>query len=286
MFARLKNKLFINQNSFVMKKITLLIAALMIAAIGLSQPAFEEDFEGGVMPSSFVLYGDTNTVADMIAALFTDPWVVVEDPSDETNHVAASTSWFKYTFTTPADRWMITPQISIGNDMVLTWRALAWDPDYPDGYEVKISTTGTDKADFTTDVFSTPAEDTVWTTRDYDLSNFQGQDIYVAFIQNSTDMFILFIDDIKVDIQTDVEETVIAKTSVTLSPNPAVDQLKLNSSETIEQVQIVNTMGQVVMTEITNNSEVILDVSTLSTGVYIVTGLTKDGVFSEKIMIK
>lgn len=143
------------------------------------------------------LINDGNTVNDQIVAMFPNAWDVIGEPADTANKVAASPSYFAAV--AAADRWMITPGIKVVKNMSLAWRGKAQDPNYPDGYKVMISSTGKAKTDFTTTVITLTAETADnWTTHKYDLAAFAGKTIYVAFVQNSTDMFYLLIDDVKV----------------------------------------------------------------------------------------
>lgn len=117
---------------------------------------------------------------------------------------------------------MITPGISItSSDAYLVWKAGAPDQSFPDGYDVRISTTGTTLADFTAaPVLSVAAEGDVWTNRYINLSSYNGQTIYVAFVNNSNDQFLLQIDDILVD---DFTNTDMAGTSSPLKPFAAAN---------------------------------------------------------------
>jgi len=253
-----------------MRKLYFVLAAVLFCNAAIAQVAFEEDFNGGVMPAG---------------ALFTDAWDVLPEPADTTNKAAASTSWF--TAPVQADRWMITPAITVGTNMFLTWRGKAQDASYPDGYAVKISTTGTDKGDFTVDVFSVAAETATWSDHSFDLSAYNGQTIYVAFIQNSTDMFYILIDDIKVGIATSVEEMTAENNNVALAPNPATDYLTVTSSDPIQTLRVINTVGQVVMEEVVNTNQTVLSIGHLEAGIYFVTGTTADGsTFNEKVMVR
>jgi len=268
-----------------MKKLYVVLVAVLFCNAAMAQIAFEEDFSAGIMPAGFTLYNDANVVAPNVAQIFPDAWVVRPEPADTTNMIAASTSWF--TAPVQADRWMITPAITIGQGMALAWRGKAQDASYPDGYAVKISTTGTAKADFTVDVVNLTAETSTWTSRHFDLSAYNGQTIHVAFIQNSVDMFYIMIDDIKVGVLTGIEETAAAATSVKISPNPATDLLNVHSSAMIQTLRVVNTIGQVVIEETVNGNQAVLSVSHLQAGIYFVVGTTADGnTFNEKVIVR
>ena len=107
-----------------------------------------------------------------------------------------STSWYE-----PAGRsndWLVTTApINIQSaSTYLTWKAAAYDGTYRDGYQVYISTTGNKISDFTTPVLTIAKENSSWTTRAIDLASYVGQSIYIAFVNNSTDQYILGLDDI------------------------------------------------------------------------------------------
>lgn len=122
-------------------------------------------------------------------------------PHNGTDTFAVSTSWLNPTGT--ASAWLITPIISnISNNSVLTWEAMAPDLNNADGYEVyaAVSTTNTPLvSDFTTLLYSTTAEKNSWQTRGVSLSPFNGQNIRIAFKNNSTNKYQLWLDDITVE---------------------------------------------------------------------------------------
>ena len=120
--------------------------------------------------------------------------------TNQADTFAVSTSWLKPTGV--ADAWLITPTInSIAANTVLIWDAMAPDASNLDGYEIYI-TTNTSSApvvgDFTAanKVFNINAEKNTWQTRGLSLSAYAGQNIRIAFRNNSTDKYQLWIDDI------------------------------------------------------------------------------------------
>ncbi|MCS6819381.1 MAG: T9SS type A sorting domain-containing protein, partial [Chitinophagales bacterium] len=126
-------------------------------------------------------------------------WVAREWNHAGQDTAAVSTSW--YTVPAHADDWMITPAIFLPNKAILSWTAFASDPDFRDGYEVRISTAGPNINDFTTILFSTGAEQVVPTKRIVDLQAYAGMTIFLAFRNNSFNKNLLFIDNIKVELK-------------------------------------------------------------------------------------
>lgn len=174
------------------------MSALIPAALQAQETYFQTDFSEGI-PSDFVLYDrDKNEPsADMAAAGFAigTPWIALEE-GKEGNVVAASTSWYKKAGT--SNDWMITSAFTVGSaDAVLSWRAMASDSEYRDGYKVYISSTGSEVSDFTADpVFQVSKEAASWTQRQVSLADYVGQTIRVAFVNNTKDRAMLYIDDL------------------------------------------------------------------------------------------
>jgi hypothetical protein len=127
------------------------------------------------------------------------PWFAYGPSPHTGNASAASASWLGGSVLTP-DNWLISPQVTpTATNNFLSWFAAAQDPDFPsDFYEVYVSTTGDDPADFTTSLFSETLVDDVWRVRRIDLSAYIGQNVYLAFRHhNSVDQFIMKIDDVR-----------------------------------------------------------------------------------------
>lgn len=117
-----------------------------------------------------------------------------------TDTFAVSTSWLIPAGT--ADSWIMTPTINnIASNSVLIWEAMAPDVNNSDGYEIYISTntvTIPSASDFTTLLYSVSAENSSWQTRSVSLGAYAGQNIRIAFKNNATDKYQLWLDDIVV----------------------------------------------------------------------------------------
>ena len=118
------------------------------------------------------------------------------------NDCFASASYINDVGALTPDNWLITPQLQLtqGNHYTLTWYDGAKDTaHYQEHYSVYVSTTGNAVANFTaTPVFSTTLTTAAYTQRSVDLSAYAGQNIYIAFRHNATDVYWLLLDDISV----------------------------------------------------------------------------------------
>ncbi len=72
------------------------------------------------------------------------------------------------------------------------------------------------------------------------------------------------------------------KEFVVVYPNPATDMLNINSNGEVTNVRLINTVGQVVFDQVTNQ----INVSELESGVYFIQIDTKNGSTTQKILIQ
>ncbi|MEA3445104.1 MAG: choice-of-anchor J domain-containing protein, partial [Bacteroidota bacterium] len=172
-------------------------ATLAGEATGATQYLYFEDFQNG-MPTDITLYDIDGLTPAANVASYTEAWNIIENFDLTGDSVAASNSWYSPAGT--ANDWLVTPGITVGTDAFLEWDIKAQDPSYADGYMVKISTTGTTTSSFTTTVYTIASASSTWGTISVNLDalGFTNTTIWVAFINNSTDMFLLLLDDIKV----------------------------------------------------------------------------------------
>lgn len=213
-----------------------------------------ENFSEGI-PDSFVLVdADSNEPsvdAKKMGFQIGKPWIQMTDEQNG-NSFAASTSWYKKAGT--SSDWMILPAITPASDKLqLSWRAMASDATYRDGYSVYVSTNGSQPESFDTDkpVFSIAKEAKDWTFHTVTLEGCSGQEVYIAFVNNSTDCCCLYVDDICVEDKSGFDFThnigrVIthsaggfhAQGSITVSDNANVGAFKVSvriGQETAEQ---------------------------------------------------
>jgi hypothetical protein len=158
-----------------------------------------EDFEDGIPPDWTLFNLDGRTPATSVAYV-NAAWVVRSMYRFGSNNAVVSTSW--YSPAGAADDWMMTPAVALpaGRDCRLDWWAFAPDASYPDGYEVRVSTTDATPAG----ALANPAllvvsgEESTWTARSVGLAGYGGSTVYVAFRNNSNDKFLLYVDDVRV----------------------------------------------------------------------------------------
>jgi hypothetical protein len=215
-----------------MKKIYLFIAVLFTVNVGNSQVIFSEDFQQGI-PATWTLINADGLTPSANVAYVTDAWIGREDiVVNASDSVAISTSW--YSPAGASDDWLITPAINITANNLLKWEANAPDAAYPDGYEVRISTTTPTTAGFLANpaLLTIAAENSTWTNRTLDLeaAGYSNQTVYLAWRNTSFDKFILMVDSVIVEVATtyDVAISDPAPQEYTIIPLPQVSAIGTN----------------------------------------------------------
>lgn len=183
----------------MMKKIYI-VAAILSAVITMQaqKVVFSCDFEEG-MPTTFATYDlDGNEPSRSMRSYGLTEGVAWAAYKENDNTAAYSGSWYKTPGT--SNDWMVTSAIRVEDVRnILSWRAYALDAKHPDGYNVYISTTGNTPEHFDAEpVYTVTAEEGEWQQHAVSLADYVGKDIYIAFVNKSTNCNILAIDDINV----------------------------------------------------------------------------------------
>lgn len=162
----------------------------------------ETDFNKGI-PANFTLRDyDQNPIDNEgfkmgITSLDTNSWFtyIVDNNSNQ-----SALSFSRGLNDAPVNNWMITPSVHItSGDAYLKWEAKAIHYDFRDGYKIMISETDMEPGSFK-EVFSIGEENYDWTHHFVSLKAYKGKDIYVAFVNNSKQKYMLAIDNLFIGI--------------------------------------------------------------------------------------
>ncbi|RXM51110.1 MULTISPECIES: T9SS-dependent choice-of-anchor J family protein [unclassified Chryseobacterium] len=189
-----------------MRKILLHATLVALPVLGYSQ-IFQENFDGtGPGIAAWTVINVDGLTPATAVSFISNGWNRIDRQGTDGNFggpagnfAAMSTSW--YTPAGTSNDWLISPPVAVsGASPTLYWDAKAQDPDYPDGYKVMLAPNGGNTvADFTVQLYNTTGENSWWTSRAVSLTPYIGQNVRVAFVNNSTDKFMLAVDNIKVD---------------------------------------------------------------------------------------
>jgi len=174
-----------------------------------AQTLYSEDFDGGSLASKgfTVINADgliANTGLDVSFVGLSDSFTNnawINSLAVNGNVCALSTSFYSISPLGTSNDWLITPPITLtGNNLKIAWRDIATDATFPDGYSVFISTSaGNTIGSFNpTPIYSTLGAPASWTEQQVNLNTYAGQTVTFAFVNNSTDKYLLGIDSIRV----------------------------------------------------------------------------------------
>ena len=113
-------------------------------------------------------------------------------------HTGTACAAIFYDETTAHDDYLVTPllKVTAENKVLTAWFVIGM-VDFPEAYDVMVSTTvNNDPAAFTL-LKAEASPGTTWEQRSYDLSAYVGQNIYVAFRSTTQNKFLLCIDDVE-----------------------------------------------------------------------------------------
>lgn len=160
----------------------------------------------GIMPSDITLVDadslePSSDISPTYGFKVGTPWVCYYMDKEQ-NYVAASTSWYKQGGT--SSDWLILPPVAVETaEAVVKWRAKASNKRFADGYAVYVSEendASVDGFDQSHPLFSLGSESGDWTSHSVSLAAYQGKTIRVAFVNNSTDCAMLYLDDVFVGV--------------------------------------------------------------------------------------
>jgi hypothetical protein len=164
-----------------------------------SQSVLKEDFQEGI-PETFKVINNDSLTPNAAVNFITDSWVAYEDPIDKTNQVEISTSWYSPSGT--SDDRIITPEIALVAYNTLNFITIALDGSFNDGFVVCISLTGDSISDFMANepLLTVAGENNTWTDHTVKLAaaGYAETSVRLTFVNNSSNMYILTLDDIEV----------------------------------------------------------------------------------------
>lgn len=189
------------------------------------------------------------------------------------------------------DDWLISPEFAMaknGGKLAVSFYVRSWDPNHPEHYNVLVSKTDDKPTSFTPIASGyAPGE---WAKVECDLSDYAGQNIYVAIQCVSEDAWWFMVDDIEVFTGDAANETdVDLSRYVKAYPNPVSDVWTVTAyGLSIDRIEISNAAGAVVYRSAGKLSVESYRVSMAGfmPGIYVARVYTDAGVQTLKVMVR
>jgi hypothetical protein len=298
-----------------MKKITLMATFFAAFAMNAQTTIWEEGFESypdfelttnGVVgdwtetdldasptygSSSFDFTNESYTGTAIIFNATTMTDADPADPQDRTIWQARTGDKGLYMFAATSllnDDYIISPAIDLSSvtaPQFSFWAKSVTDAFGLERFNVLLSTTTNDWFNFTEDLAGSEQQAPLdYTEYSYDLSAYEGQVVYVAIHYVAQDSFVLQMDDFKVEGGTlGFDSNTFNNFNYFVNAN---NQLNLSAKTAMESVELYNVLGQQVVSQKLNNTNEVVNISALNTGLYIATVSIDGNTKSFKIVKK
>lgn len=292
-----------------MKKFLLLSIFLGLAQINAQTTIFQENWDGqGPGISAWTLYnvdgltpvGPTGSDGEPLSYLVQNAWNVLSlaaiqganpaftaYPTAATGmagNIIASNSW--YTPAGVANDWLVSPQITIptgATNVNLTWSATSMGATaFLEDYKVYISTTGNQVSNFTTLLLNVQNEPNTGSARTVNLSSYAGQNIRIAFRNDSNDQYVMFLDNIKIAGNNILATDEVSKSKTSIYPNPTKGEVNIKTDKKIKSTTVLDLSGKV----LTTGSSEKVNLSAFTKGTYLVKVEFSDGSSKTEKIIK
>ena len=196
---------------------------------------------------------------------------------DSDNLTASSFSWNGSAFT--PDNWVIMGPIDLTNvsDALLEWEVQALDPAYcNENYSVYVGSSNNysdllgSSVSYTETLESGGDACGSWANRSLDISAATGDLVYIGLRHHDvTDVYIISIDNVSVTSSTMSNED-FTLDNIEYTFNQDTNILRITSTEVLSNIKIYNMLGQEVLNNKLNQTSESVDLSDLSSAVYIV----------------
>ncbi|MCK9256148.1 MAG: PKD domain-containing protein [Bacteroidales bacterium] len=181
--------------------------------------------------------------------------------------------------------WLISPKIQLGNNSSFEAYVKSYNQEWGlEKYKIMVSTTNTEEASFTM-IGSVSQAPVNWTKITRDLSEYDGQEVYIAINYVGHDNFIFSVDDIKIlTTPVPVGTTEILKLETKVFPNPVNDILNINYVKDAK-IQIFNNIGQEIYSISNANEYNQINTSDYEAGSYVIRVTKNNEIENHKMIL-
>ncbi|MCL2596494.1 MAG: choice-of-anchor J domain-containing protein, partial [Paludibacter sp.] len=237
---------------------------------GVTSFPWTEDFEGATFPPACWSIIDADGDGwNWQNWLYAQDGTVMPVAGHNSTTAAGSASYYNTVGALSPNNWLITPPLQLPPSSIVELKYWIGAIDaiyFYDHYEVRVSTTGTNTADFTDLLYQETLTSNVWKEVSIDLSAYAGQTIYIAFVHNNShDVYIITLDDISVTVTTGLNNNTTGNISV--YPNPVSSTFVITNAAG-SKAKIYDVSGKTVLELPVQDAYQTVDISNVSAGVY------------------
>lgn len=260
-----------------------LYIALLLLTTSLSFSQLSENFDTSLsLPNGWANFTGTNGLGTG------QSWKISKNRSFSANN-SAHVEWEGGGLN---EDWLVTPLVDLTG---MTGASLSFYggqefiDEFGTIYEVKVSATSqTEHASFTNLATYTEADFTdiiipeLTSFKTIDLSAYNGQQIYIAFVMTQNDADNWFIDNVNVTANLSTDDS-RSNLKTTLYPNPTNGIVNIKASSEIKSIEIYSILGNLIRKYPDANQ---IDISNLPSGTYIMKLTSTEGDISRQKLIK
>lgn len=240
-----------------------------------AQVKLNESFEGTTFPpSGWTKKGGNTQNGENWSRGLSSMYV----PLSHSGQAGAMSESFMYPNPVSPNNWLITPSVIVqqGDSLELFVKPSS-NVYAAEHFEIRISTSGSDTAAFTSNIYShtfTTAEAAGFNRLAFSLSQFSGQNIYVAFIHNKCNgQDMLFLDDVKIWNSTNAG---ITQDNIENAFSFNNNLLIIKNLEQVKGLIIYDIAGKTILNNSTIELKNTYNLSHLTKGIYILNLFTKN----------
>ncbi|MDI6834055.1 MAG: T9SS type A sorting domain-containing protein, partial [Bacteroidales bacterium] len=226
-----------------------------------------------------------------------DRYTIVDNNGDDTTffylknstyaHSGSYVLAYSWSVNNPADDYFFSSCIDLtaGQNYKLSlWYRVAG-ASYPESFEVYLASVPSVAGIIGSPIISVSnATNTTYTQATANNVTVASDGSYYIAIRatSAANMYALFIDDVTIELSNNIKEN---ENNFNIYPNPANDLLTINSNTTMNQITIINSLGQVVMNVEPNTDFYQININTLPEGIYTARITTNNGLSTKLIVV-
>lgn len=178
--------------------------------------------------------------------------------------------------------WLISPEMTLPANMCATFQYMT-SGYYPEKFSAYVIPQGSTYANAINVMPTQTVTNSDWGMAIVDLSAYANQTVKVAIkAESAADQYYIIFDEFNVMTNTGINQ---ADNSARIYPNPANNNVNVEASSIINNVEIFNMMGQRVASIDANDVTVNINTANLNSGVYMMKVNTENGVINKKFTV-